>query len=74
MQDGVREDCAEPAGGDCLPELREQKGDDSAFGVQRGEWVEQWSRGEVVGWPFGRRELLLRRMRLPLTHPQLFFP
>ena len=40
LPDALREDRAEQNAGDCLPEVRWEEERDSAFGVQRGEWIE----------------------------------
>jgi hypothetical protein len=44
--------------------VRGEEERDSAFGVQRGEWVEQWRFGQAIGWILWR--LLRWRMQLPL--------
>jgi hypothetical protein len=51
-----------------LPEVRGEEERDSAFGVQLGEWIEQWRFRQVIQRVLGRWGRMLRwRMRLQLT-------
>jgi len=49
--------------------MRGEEKRDAAFRFQCGEWIEQQRFDQVIRWIFrGRRQLLRRRMRLPLSH------
>ena len=51
-----------------MSEVRGEKERDSAFGVQRDEWVEQRRFGQIVWWLLWRwGKLLRRRLRLQLS-------
>ena len=50
-----------------MPEMRGEEERNSAFCVQRGEWVEQRRFRQAIQRILGRwRQLLRRRLRLPL--------
>jgi len=66
LPDTLRENCAESAARDFLPEVRGQAQRDTALGFQRWKRLRERRVWEVIQ-RFFRRRLLRRRLCLPLT-------